>query len=102
METENFRDEVTGEIKMFSKWIISSFLDATFLVLWVLVQWAVGAILEWVKLSFFDSLQAIVFQVLFAVTTLIPIVFYIVQDTAILFYKTRYQIREGKKKYHLE
>jgi hypothetical protein len=71
--------EFKKELISFGKWMFSSILSSTFLILWVYLQSRVEVIANEFTPSGIDKWQLIIFQVLFAVSTIIPIATYIIK-----------------------
>ena len=86
MATDNedkFSDEVNREAKAYFSWLLFSLLDAGFVVLWVLLQWAVNRVLGLFSLEGIDAIVLKVFQVIFAASTLVPIFYHIAQTVIV-------------------
>ncbi len=83
-----------NEVKVFIKWALSSLLDGGFLALWVFVQWLVNnQVIANLPLTGVDWLVLLVFQILFAVSTLMPVVIYICVDISKMFLRARRAIQ---------
>ncbi|VAW38816.1 hypothetical protein MNBD_CHLOROFLEXI01-4684 [hydrothermal vent metagenome] len=65
------------EFKVFIFSLFSNLVQAGYLVAWVWLQSIVGAFIDSRHLAGLDQWTLIVFQILFAISTLIPIVTYI-------------------------
>lgn len=92
--------DLIRELKVFTVWIFSSLIDAIFLALWVLVQWLVnGNVIVRFGLSGIDRWMLFAFQVLFAISTLAPVVIYIYADTSVMFWQAQMRIWREKDKY---
>jgi hypothetical protein len=80
--------------KVLLKWIVAVLLDGVFLVFWVLIQWAVNnyAVVRF-PLSGIDSWMLSTFQLLFALSTLTPIIIYIFVDISKMVFRAHRTIR---------
>jgi hypothetical protein len=77
---QNGWTELFEEISVFAKWALSSLLDGCFIALWVGVQWFVNEfVISKLPFTGIDSLVLVFFQVLFSVSTLAPVIIYILQ-----------------------
>ena len=86
--------DLETELKVFAKWTISGLIDATFLVIWVFVQWLVSKVVVNLQLSGIDIWTLSTFQLLFAISTLTPIVVYIYVDLRIMLLRAQRRIRD--------
>jgi len=76
------------------RWVVTSILDAAFLVLWVVLQWGVNRIKFFFPLVGMDEWIFLVFHILFAVSTLVPIMIFIIKDIWIMVINTRKAIEQ--------
>jgi len=91
--------DLSWQTVLFIRWMLSSLLDAAFLAFWVLIQWTVDQyVIRRFDLSGVDKYVYLVAQVLFAVSTLAPILFYIVGDIAIMWIRTKRTIQQEREK----
>lgn len=97
MNDGNWKREVSDEVKVFIRWIISSLLDASFLIVWIYLQWLVDKFTDRFPLDNIDEVQLSIFRILFAITTLAPIIFYIIRDISVMYIRTRQKIRDIRK-----
>lgn len=81
---QRLADMVRGEAKAYLLWIISSLLDACFVIFWVLLQWGTKWVLGLVALDGLDAVTLRVFQVIFALTTLAPILAHVTKNIVII------------------
>ena len=73
-------------------------LDCLFLAFWVVVQWVVGSqIIERFRLKGLDEYMLLTFQIIFAVSTLIPILVYIAVDLYSIFLQAKRDIEDVRK-----
>lgn len=93
-----WKKETLTEIKVFTRWAISSLLDGAFIALWVVIQWGAQQIIENFPLSGIDTWVLRVFQVVFAITTLAPILIYIYVDIMVMFIRARRRVRDEWEK----
>jgi hypothetical protein len=85
---------VGGELKVFAVWIASSIMDSVFVAIWVLLQWFVSEkVIHGLRLSGVDTWVLGAFQVLFAMSTLVPVVIYIYVDIRIMILRAQQMIR---------
>ena len=87
---------VTSKLKTNFLWTASLVIDNLFLAIWLLAQWGVSKLAEQFPAHGVDYYAIIVVQVLFAVSTLAPIVFWICKDIAIMYYRTKMDIKNVK------
>ena len=85
--------EIPKEFVIFLRWLIASLIDAGFLVAWVWLQHTTSLYIEGLVLSDIDKRTVVAFQILFAVATLAPVLFYIVKDVTIMAMRTWAEIR---------
>ena len=78
-------DEIAGEarktLKTYLQWILNSLISVVALVLWVIFQYGMSRIIVGLELSGLDAYVFLVLQVFSAISTLMPIAFYIYEDT---------------------
>ena len=91
-ESVNMRDTV-AEVKLFSKWIISSLLDGLFVAIWAAIQWGAQQAVVNFPLEGVDLWTLRTFQLIFAITTLAPILIYIIMDTTIMIIRARIRVK---------
>lgn len=73
------------DVTAFAQWLLSSFLDATFLAVWIPLQSIPTIVLDKFPLSGIeDTIQLGMLKWIFAITTLIPIIAHFVKNSAIL------------------
>ena len=65
------------ELKIFSVWIFYSLVDGVFLAIWGFVQVLIDQTLSNLQLPWVDSRVLVAIQLLFAITTLVPILIHI-------------------------
>jgi hypothetical protein len=95
MSKENEWGEVIDTLRVFIIWSITSIIDTSFLALWVAVQWLVGnQVIKPLKLSGIDQIVLIIFQILFAISTLAPVAITIYRDIRIMIIRTQRKIKE--------
>lgn len=97
MPDVNGWEEIKRKIKTIIQWIVSSFLDAVFLVCWIVIQWFVNQkIIANLNLSGIDEWMLITFQVLFSIATLIPVIAYIGIDVCKVILRSWAQIQQER------
>lgn len=86
--------QLNAQLKILSKWIISSLIDSGFLAIWVFLQWLVNTkLIANLELSGIDRWVRQVFEVLFAISTLAPVVIYIYVDIRVMLLRARKTIQ---------
>jgi len=86
--------ELKETIRLFTVWTVSSFIDTTFLALWVLFQWIIkDKVIVPLELSGMDHIFLTIFQVLFAISSLAPVGITIYRDIRIMLIRTQRRIR---------
>ena len=86
--------ELGDSLSLYAVWAVSSLVDSAFLALWVTVQWGVNKLVVTpLGLTGIDKLILIVFQILFAVSTLAPVGITIYRDIRIMLLRTNRKIR---------
>lgn len=88
--------EASKEVKIFVKWGVSSLLDGVFIGFWLLIQWVVQRLIESFPPAGIDLWLLRVFQVLFAITTLAPIIGFIYVDIMIMIYRARKHVQDER------
>jgi len=85
--------ELATELRVFTIWAISSLIDSAFIALWVFVQWLGEKVIANLELSGVDRLVLSVFQVIFAISTLAPVIIYICVDISVMIFRARRRIQ---------
>ena len=86
--------ELRDTLRLFMIWTISSLIDSAFLSLWIAGQWVVNnKVVTPLSLTGIDRVALIIFQVLFAISTLAPIAITIYRDIRIMLLRTNRKIR---------
>ena len=86
--------ELRDTLRLFMIWTISSLIDSVFLSLWIAGQWVVNnKVVTPLSLTGIDRVALIIFQVLFAISTLAPIAITIYRDIRIMLLRTNRKIR---------
>ena len=94
MSNTNEWTELKDTLRLFSLWVVSSLIDSAFLALWVTIQWVVSnKVVAPLILTGIDRFVLIVFQILFAVSTLAPVAITIYRDIRIMLLRTQRKIR---------
>jgi len=85
-------------LKVFTKWTISGLIDSAFLALWVLIQWFVNdKVIANLKLSGVDKWVLLIFQIIFAISTLAPVIVYTYTDIRLMIIQAQKRIRRERK-----
>ena len=99
MNTDPEWKDLSRELKVFTIWAISGLIDSAFLALWVIVQWLVNEyIITKLNLSFLDQRVLSVFQIVFAVSTLAPVIIYIYTDIRVMIIRAQSRVQNELKK----
>jgi lipid-A-disaccharide synthase-like uncharacterized protein len=86
-------DDLADRLHVFPIWILSGVIDAAFVVAWVFVQWFVNEkVIEVYPLAGIDRWALGIIQGLFAVSTLVPIIAYVVVDIVVILNRARTMI----------
>lgn len=89
-EWQDFKDRLI----VFSIWAVSALIDAAFLALWVFVQWLVSVkVIKKLELAGLDRLVLTAFQLLFAISTLAPVVVHTYADIRVMILRARRRIQ---------
>lgn len=87
-------EKLGNDLKTFTIWFLASLMDSAFLAGWALLQTTVNKyIVLYIQLDGIDKLIFVVFQVIFAISTLIPIIAYITTDMWRIIQQTRKKLR---------
>jgi len=90
--------ELGRQIQIFIQWSISSAIDAAFLALWVFFQWLLDVkIIQEYKISNIDLWVLLSFQIIFAISTVIPVMIFIYTDIRIMFIRAKRRIQQEIK-----
>jgi hypothetical protein len=72
-------------------------MDTIFLIFWALVQWITSKFFENFKLTGIDQILLTTFQVIFSLSTIVPVVIYIWTDIRIVFIRAQGKIQNEKE-----
>jgi hypothetical protein len=97
MPSNGTLSSVSIQAKLFTTWAVSSLIDGGFLVLWVIVQWSVSKTIETFPLKGPDQWVLSVFQILFSISTLVPVIVYIYIDVRLMLLQARRTIRDAEQ-----
>lgn len=89
------------EANQFARWAVSSLFDAGFLILWAALQFGGAWALQKTPLAGLDRVILVSLQVLFAITTLAPILAYVVTDTVGIYYQGRTRIVKQRHRFEI-
>jgi len=88
----NWKD-LSVNFRVYSVWTLSSIMDSTFLAAWVALQWIVNEyVIKNLGLRGVDYWMLLIFQVIFAISTLIPIIIYIYVDIRVMITRAQFII----------
>ena len=93
MNEEDGLSDPKRELRHRGKHIICIVIDAVYLCLWALVQCLVKHIVDRLELSGIDQWVLRTFQVIFAVSTLVPVIIYIYVDIRVMIIRAGRQLR---------
>jgi len=86
--------DLLGEFRVFAIWAGSSIIDSAFIAVWVFLQWFVNeVVVSRFRLAGVDNWVLIIFQVLFAVSTVAPVVTYIYVDIRVMLLRAQRIVR---------
>lgn len=95
MVNKNDWKDLINQLRFFLFSIIASLIDTLFLVFWVILQWLVDInIISKYQLSGIDSWVLIMFQVLFAIATLVPVSIFYYGDIRVMLIRTKKRIQK--------
>jgi hypothetical protein len=95
--------DITTNLKVFTIWAVTSLIDSAFLALWVCVQALVSNhVTARFELSGIDKWMLKAFEIVFAVSTLVPVIFYVVEDIIRMFLQAQERIRHEKTKFRAQ
>ena len=91
MDNESPFGDVKSRARNLGVHIVHILIDAAFLVLWLALQYGVDYVIKKLELSGIGYWMLVIFQVVFAISTLVPVIIYIWLDISVMV------IRAGKK-----
>ena len=95
MNENNLWADLKERTVLFTKQIVCIFIDVIFLCLWVIVQYLTNEIIILrLKIYGVDIWVYRTFQIIFLISTLIPVVAYIYSDLFIIIIRTRRRIKQ--------
>ena len=93
--TKETARELRGRLAALGTQMVCVVVDAAFLTLWLVVQWVMDSVvLPHFRLSGFHNRLILVYQILFAIATVAPIVAYVVVDLLSIFLKAKRAMKE--------
>lgn len=93
MNTDPDWKDLTRSLKVFTIWGLSGIVDSSYLILWVIIQWISNNLIIQFQLTGIDSWVLSAFQILFAISTLLPIIIFIGLDISIMFLQAKRRIK---------
>ena len=91
-------ERFTSGAKTYFIWALSGLVDAVFLSLWMVVQWFVDTqVISRLALAGIDKWVCNALQVVLGVSTLGPVVIYVIQDLAIISLRAMRRIKREKE-----
>ncbi len=98
MDENYWREDLKARLKVFGLEAASGLMDSGFLAIWVILQWAVTeCVVKRFELSGVDKWMLSAFQVVFAISTLVPIVVYVYLDIRLMVLRAQRRIRHEKE-----
>ena len=88
------QEDLKNHLRLHLFTALAALIDAAFLVFWVVMQWFVSHILDGIHLSGIDVLTKGAFLVMFAVSTLTPILVYMYRDIRIVIIRSNHAIQQ--------
>lgn len=89
--------DLSRELKVFAIWGVSGLIDSAFLALWVAIQSLGNNFLQQFSLDGIDQWVLNVFQIIFALSTLAPVIIYVYSDIAVMILQARERIQIQRK-----
>ena len=85
-----FDDEIKQRLRTFGTHILCIMIDSSFLACWLILQWVLDHyIIQKFIMKGVGTWMLIVFQIIFAISTIIPIILYIAIDLLKMVYRTK-------------
>lgn len=75
-------------------WTLTGLMDSLFLIIWVIAQHITAVIINFFKLTGVDANTLNIFQIMFAASTLIPILIWMVKDIVIILIRSWSEIKQ--------
>ena len=99
-EGSNILNDALLELRTIFRWVLSGLIQAIFIVCWVVTQWGVNEfVIKVFALESTDGILLTIVQWGFAILTLAPILFYVIQSLVTMTIRTyrgiRQVVREG-------
>lgn len=89
----NNSTELVDTLIEIGSWTLSTVLGAVFLALWIATQWSLNNFIAGpLELTGIDKIVLTIFQVLFALATLAPVVFTIYRNIMVMWLRTKKKI----------
>jgi hypothetical protein len=82
---------------VFSRWFVSGLIDSVFLAFWAFVQYTTNGVIGNIQLFGIDQVVFIIFQWLFAISTLAPIAIYVYVDIRVMLIRAKKRIGREEK-----
>jgi len=95
---KEMKNKEWGKLKELKVWVSTILVDTIFLILWLLCQFVISFLIDKLTLSGrINLLLLTVFQVIFAVSTLSPVLIYIYIDIRLMLIKAKKLINQEKQ-----
>lgn len=95
-DTDDFKDRVKSKLMNMVYHVLAILIDTLFLCCWLAIQYGTSFALELVKLSSLDSAFLLFFQVVFALSTFVPVLLFFYKDIRIMHIKMSSEISSSK------
>lgn len=90
---------IGSNLKLFATWALTSLLDSAFLVFWVILQFLTNRTVAQFELSGIDVVVFWIFQVVFAISTVAPVLLYVYKDVVVMILQAKHELARAKKDY---
>jgi hypothetical protein len=100
-ETE-LNHDVQEQVGDFAKQILGILLDTVYLTVWVCAQWITAKVVANLELSGMDSWMLLIFQIIFAVSTLAVVVMWLYKDLTITWWRVRRRVMQEQLQVKLD
>jgi len=84
---------LSNDLKIFIKWVLASLIDTSFLITWAFIQYYANQLISDLQLSGIDIWVFSAFQAIFAISTLLPVMIYIVKDIYLMYLRARKEVQ---------
>lgn len=92
-----WKKDIANKVRTLAVHLISILVDGIYLSIWAVIQFLVNNLIIRMELSTKDEFILPVFQWIFFVSTLIPVILFIVRDLRIMIINVGKEIEDAKK-----